>query len=140
MTKSYQWTCNRKRIWWNWWICYWFGKKVSPPGGLEPPTFRLTAERASRLRHGGYLKIQENFSINEKISKLYGPKLDLHVKKYSLNLSFYILAHMMDWKMKIIWQFELCFCTSIADEHLQFAFIDIGWHFGNSGNDCIIVL
>ena len=31
------------------------GKKVSPPGGLEPPTFRLTAERASRLRHGGFL-------------------------------------------------------------------------------------
>ena len=31
-------------------------KKVSaPPGGLEPPTFRLTAERASRLRHGGKL-------------------------------------------------------------------------------------
>ena len=30
------------------------GQKVfSPPGGLEPPTFRLTAERASRLRHGG---------------------------------------------------------------------------------------
>ena len=29
------------------------GKKKSPPGGLEPPTFRLTAERASRLRHGG---------------------------------------------------------------------------------------
>ena len=30
------------------------GKKIiSPPGGLEPPTFRLTAERASRLRHGG---------------------------------------------------------------------------------------
>ena len=26
---------------------------ISPPGGLEPPTFRLTAERASRLRHGG---------------------------------------------------------------------------------------
>ena len=25
----------------------------SPPGGLEPPTFRLTAERASQLRHGG---------------------------------------------------------------------------------------
>ena len=22
------------------------------PGGLEPPTFRLTAERANRLRHG----------------------------------------------------------------------------------------
>ena len=27
--------------------------KISPPGGLEPPTFRLTAERASQLRHGG---------------------------------------------------------------------------------------
>ena len=26
-------------------------KKRAPPGGLEPPTFRLTAERASRLRH-----------------------------------------------------------------------------------------
>ena len=29
-------------------------QKDSPPGGLEPPTFRLTAERASRLRHGGF--------------------------------------------------------------------------------------
>ena len=29
------------------------GKKFAPPGGLEPPTFRLTAERASQLRHGG---------------------------------------------------------------------------------------
>ena len=28
-------------------------KLLPPPGGLEPPTFRLTAERASRLRHGG---------------------------------------------------------------------------------------
>ena len=28
-------------------------KNVAPPGGLEPPTFRLTAERASQLRHGG---------------------------------------------------------------------------------------
>ena len=26
----------------------------TPPGGLEPPTFRLTAERASQLRHGGF--------------------------------------------------------------------------------------
>ncbi|GBP78282.1 hypothetical protein EVAR_57128_1 [Eumeta japonica] len=33
---------------------YWnYSKKNAPPGGLEPPTFRLTAERASRLRHGG---------------------------------------------------------------------------------------
>ena len=30
-------------------------KRFAPPGGLEPPTFRLTAERASRLRHGGIL-------------------------------------------------------------------------------------
>lgn len=32
------------------------GKKkdtTSPPGGFEPPTFWLTAKRASRLRHGG---------------------------------------------------------------------------------------
>ena len=28
-------------------------KTYPPPGGLEPPTFRLTAERANRLRHGG---------------------------------------------------------------------------------------
>ena len=28
-------------------------KNIPPPGGLEPPTFRLTAERASQLRHGG---------------------------------------------------------------------------------------
>ena len=26
----------------------------SPLGGLEPPSFRLTAERASQLRHRGY--------------------------------------------------------------------------------------
>ena len=30
-------------------------KIYAPPGGLEPPTFRLTAERASQLRHGGLL-------------------------------------------------------------------------------------
>ena len=27
-------------------------QKTTSPGGLEPPTFRLTAERANRLRHG----------------------------------------------------------------------------------------
>ena len=26
---------------------------LSSPGGLEPPTFRLTAERANQLRHEG---------------------------------------------------------------------------------------
>ena len=30
-------------------------KGSTPPGGLEPPTFRLTAERASQLRHGGLI-------------------------------------------------------------------------------------
>ena len=34
--------CDKQKVW-------------APPGGLEPPTFRLTAERASRLRHGGRL-------------------------------------------------------------------------------------
>ena len=31
----------------------WKRRCFSPPGGLEPPTFRLTAERANQLRHGG---------------------------------------------------------------------------------------
>ena len=34
-----------------------FTKRCAPPGGLEPPTFRLTAERASRLRHGGRMTV-----------------------------------------------------------------------------------
>mgnify|MGYP001172419559 CR=1 FL=1 len=33
-------------------------KVKAPPGGLEPPTFRLTAERASHLRHRGLLIIR----------------------------------------------------------------------------------
>ena len=31
-------------------------QKESSPGGIEPPTFRLTAERADRLRHGDCAK------------------------------------------------------------------------------------
>ena len=27
-------------------------KRTTLPGGIEPPTFRLTAERANQLRHG----------------------------------------------------------------------------------------
>ena len=34
-------------------VCWWPKGMPPPPGGLEPPTFRLTAERANRLRHGG---------------------------------------------------------------------------------------
>jgi hypothetical protein len=38
-----------------------FRKKKEPPlGGLEPPTFRLTAERASQLRHRGLLYNSKN--------------------------------------------------------------------------------
>ena len=43
-------------------------KKISSPGGLEPPTFRLTAERANRLRHGDHLKNRGeilNFKSND---------------------------------------------------------------------------
>ena len=38
----------------------WHGKReknIAPLGGLEPPASRLTAERASRLRHRGMLMI-----------------------------------------------------------------------------------
>ena len=44
-------------------------QKGTPPGGLEPPTFRLTAERASRLRHGGLslLKQPNHWNWPEKI-------------------------------------------------------------------------
>ena len=39
--------------------------KNSSPGGLEPPTFRLTAERANRLRHGDSLPL--NATLNWEI-------------------------------------------------------------------------
>ena len=38
-------------------------KKISSPGGLEPPTFRLTAERANRLRHGDHLMVRGEILI-----------------------------------------------------------------------------
>ena len=31
-------------------------KNYSPSGGLEPPTFRLTVERASQFRHEGLMR------------------------------------------------------------------------------------
>ncbi len=47
-------------------------KIKSPPGGLEPPTFRLTAERASQLRHGGLeVCIKLLYIMYRKINKLY---------------------------------------------------------------------
>ena len=47
--------------------------KETPPGGLEPPTFRLTAERASQLRHGGfgvYIKFLNFLNFNFFLSEL----------------------------------------------------------------------
>jgi hypothetical protein len=41
-------------------------KKNSSLGGFEPPTFRLTAERASRLRHRDIYRINQrhfNFKL-----------------------------------------------------------------------------
>ena len=46
------WTSIKKYSYYDEWLL-WAIIKITPPGGLEPPTFRLTAERASRLRHGG---------------------------------------------------------------------------------------
>ena len=42
-------------------------KGIAPPGGLEPPTFRLTAERASRLRHGGISEVKKAFLERKKL-------------------------------------------------------------------------
>ena len=38
-------------------------KNEPPPGGLEPPTFRLTAERANQLRHGGLKVLLQNMNL-----------------------------------------------------------------------------
>lgn len=43
---------------------------IAPPGGLEPPTFRLTAERASQLRHGGMLQCQTVNTDFESLGRL----------------------------------------------------------------------
>ena len=36
---------------------------LPPSGGLEPPTFRLTVERASQLRHEGLMRNSEKCKI-----------------------------------------------------------------------------
>ena len=38
-------------------------KRYAPLGGLEPPTFRLTAERANRLRHRDMLAATDLYHI-----------------------------------------------------------------------------
>ena len=45
-------------------------QKDSSPGGLEPPTFRLTAERANLLRHGDGIR-NNLFQKFEKIFCLF---------------------------------------------------------------------
>ena len=48
-----------------------FCKSFTLPGGLEPPTFRLTAERANQLRHGSCTVVQATF-----FAKLFSKILD----------------------------------------------------------------
>ena len=58
----------------------WVGQKKEPSlGGLEPPTFRLTAERANQLRHGDrcYARAQD-----------LGPTIG-HVRAFVLRQFFY---------------------------------------------------
>ena len=45
-------------------------KSNAPPGGLEPPTFRLTAERARQLRHGGNVMTVVKIGLIPKICVL----------------------------------------------------------------------
>ena len=46
----------RRYLWLGWWLLHPAAVKTqSSLGGLEPPTFRLTAERAIRLRHRDHL-------------------------------------------------------------------------------------
>ena len=44
-------------------------KMLSPSGGLEPPTFRLTVERANQLRHGSMWIQKMNISQKSHIIK-----------------------------------------------------------------------
>ena len=42
--------------------------KTPLPGGLEPPTFRLTVERANQLRHGSIGRFWPSFLIRDSSS------------------------------------------------------------------------
>ena len=55
-------------------------KNFSPPGGLEPPTFRLTAERASRLRHGGMC--WDNDIVYKLIFRFYVNAIFIAIEKW----------------------------------------------------------
>ena len=40
---------------------------LTPLGGLEPPSFRLTAERASQLRHRGRVVLEPYSQKSRKV-------------------------------------------------------------------------
>ena len=46
--------------------------KDSPLGGLEPPTFRLTAERANRLRHRDNSDLWLNLTVDVSLHPTIG--------------------------------------------------------------------
>ena len=46
-------------------------KRWTSPGGLEPPTFRLTAERANRLRHGDIIRERDEERDWEDVVEIY---------------------------------------------------------------------
>ena len=57
-------------------LCYYISvKTLSSLGGLEPPTFRLTAERANRLRHRDHV-LQAVF-ISKQVQGV--KRLNLHI-------------------------------------------------------------
>ena len=43
-------------------------ERKSLRGGLEPPTFRLTAERANQLRHGTHDISSEEYIFNMQLN------------------------------------------------------------------------
>ena len=56
-----------------------FVLKWSLPGGLEPPTFRLTVERANQLRHGSLCQGKNTISFE---SKKCFEQLEMTIKHY----------------------------------------------------------
>jgi hypothetical protein len=71
---------------------------VAPLGGLEPPSFRLTAERASQLRHRGlFTTLSHNINVlsekNTILSDLWGkilliPEANIHSYEYTEGFKF----------------------------------------------------
>ena len=55
----YTWTSSNCKI--TGWLSH--ENVLTLPGGLEPPTFRLTAERANQLRHGSCIHVIIDFSL-----------------------------------------------------------------------------